>query len=56
MPPETLARLTARYERAQASTGGSGLAIVAAIADWIGSEIVLESPRSGEVTGFRASD
>lgn len=57
VPPETLTRLTARFERAQASSDGSGLglAIVAAIADRIGSEVLLESPRPGDATGFRAS-
>ena len=55
--PETLARLTARFERAGASGDGSGLglAIVAAIADRIGSALVLRSPRPGTATGFEAS-
>jgi two-component system OmpR family sensor kinase len=57
IPPEILTRLTARFERAGASADGSGLglAIVAAIADRIGSQLVLKSPRSGRDTGFEAS-
>jgi len=56
LPSETLARLTARFERAGASADGSGLglAIVAAIADRIGSPLVLESPRPGALSGFEA--
>ena len=54
---ETLNRLTARFERANSSTDGSGLglAIVAAIADRIGSPLMLESPRRGASSGFQAS-
>ncbi len=54
---ETLNRLTARFERANDSTDGSGigLAIVAAIADRIGSSLMLESPRQGASSGFQAS-
>ena len=57
LPPETLQSLTARFERAGASTAGSGLglAIVAAIADRIGSLLVLRSPRPGAATGFAAT-
>lgn len=57
LPPETLARLTARFERAGASTDGSGLglAIVAAIAERIESPLVLRSPRPGAPSGFQAS-
>ena len=57
LPRETLDRLTARFERANASTDGSGLglAIVAAIADRIGSPLILESPRRGASSGFQAS-
>jgi len=57
VPPETLARLTARFERASAQTDGSGLglAIVAAIAERIGSPLVLISPRAGSASGFEAS-
>lgn len=55
--PQTLARLTARFERAGADTDGSGLglAIVAAIAERIGSQLVLKSPRLGWESGFEAS-
>ncbi|MFP1631930.1 ATP-binding protein [Zhengella sp. ZM62] len=57
LPRQTLDRLTARFERANASAEGSGLglAIVAAIADRIGSSLVLESPRPGTSSGFQAS-
>lgn len=57
VPPETLERLTARFERAGASIDGSGLglAIVAAIADRIDSPLVLRSPRPGFASGFEAS-
>ena len=57
LPPETLNRLTARFERAGASTDGSGLglAIVAAIADRIGSPLSLRSPRPGAASGFEAT-
>ena len=55
--PETLDRLTARFERAGSDTDGSGLglAIVAAIAERIGSQLVLTSPRPGHESGFEAS-
>ena len=54
---DTLDRLTARFERASASTDGSGLglAIVAAIANRIGSPLSLASPRPGRSSGFEAS-
>ncbi|WP_340107266.1 ATP-binding protein [Pikeienuella sp. HZG-20] len=57
LPPETLARLTARFERGGASAdgGGLGLAIVAAIADRIESPLVLTSPRPGASSGIEAS-
>jgi two-component system OmpR family sensor kinase len=57
VPPETLARLTSRFERAGATVDGSGLglAIVAAIAERIGSQLVLKSPRSGRGSGFEAT-
>ena len=56
VPPEMLARLTGRFERAAGSAEGSGLglAIVAAIAGRIGSPLVLESPRPGRASGFEA--
>jgi len=57
LPRATLDRLTARFERASAGTDGSGLglAIVAAIAQRIGSPLMLESPRPGAASGFQAS-
>jgi two-component system OmpR family sensor kinase len=57
LPRDTLDRLTARFERANANADGSGLglAIVVAIADRIGSSLVLESPRPGASSGFQAS-
>jgi two-component system OmpR family sensor kinase len=57
VPPETLARLTDRFERAGAHSDGSGLGltIVATIADRIGSPLALRSPRSGQESGFEAS-
>ena len=56
LPPQTLARLKGRFERAGAQTDGSGLglAIVAAIAERIGSQLILTSPRPGSATGFEA--
>ncbi len=57
VPPDALARLTARFERAetQATGSGLGLAIVAAIAGRLGSELLLQSPRPGAQSGFAAS-
>lgn len=57
VPPETLARLTARFERGMAGSDGSGLglAIVAAIAERLGSELTLRSPRAGQEQGFEAA-
>ena len=57
VPPETLSRLTARFERGGANRDGSGLglAIVAAIAGRIGSRLLLASPRPGRADGFEAS-
>ncbi len=54
---ETLARLTERFERSGSSAEGSGLglAIVQAIAQRIGSELALKSPRSGQDGGFEAA-
>lgn len=54
---DTLARLTARFERGGSGASGSGLglAIVAAIADRIGSPLLLQSPRPGHETGFQAA-
>ncbi|MEZ5859537.1 MAG: ATP-binding protein [Geminicoccaceae bacterium] len=57
VPAETLSRLTTRFERASQHTSGSGLglAIAAAIADRIGSRLVLRSPRPGKSSGFEAA-
>jgi two-component system OmpR family sensor kinase len=57
LPRDSLDRLTGRFERASANTDGSGLglAIVAAIAERIGSPLILESPRPGASSGFQAS-
>ncbi|MET4100667.1 two-component system OmpR family sensor kinase [Roseovarius sp. MBR-78] len=57
LPRDTLARLTARFERASAGSDGSGLglAIVAAIAERIGGALILQSPRPGQASGFQAS-
>jgi two-component system OmpR family sensor kinase len=56
VPPETLARLTDRFERAHVDRDGSGLglAIVTAIAERIGGRLELKSPRSGRDSGFEA--
>ena len=56
IPPEVLARLTDRFERADATGDGSGLglAIVAAIAERTGGRLELRSPRSGSDQGFEA--
>lgn len=57
LPQATLSRLTRRFERASSGTSGSGLglAIVAAIADRIGGQLELASPRSDGRAGFEAS-
>ncbi|WP_019953310.1 sensor histidine kinase [Yoonia vestfoldensis] len=54
---DSLDRLTRRFERADARADGSGLglAIVAAIAERLGSQLLLESPRPGGSCGFQAS-
>lgn len=54
VPPQKLKTLTSRFERAGLNTTGSGLglAIVAAIAERIGSELVIASPRRGKKDGF----
>lgn len=56
LPGETLARLADRFERAGTPTQGSGLglAIVQAVAQRIGSALLLHSPRPGQATGFEA--
>lgn len=57
LAPETLARLTARFERGQ-NTGsdgsGLGLSIVQAIADGAGAGLSLRSPATGRPDGFEA--
>jgi two-component system OmpR family sensor kinase len=57
VPPDVLGRLTARFERGTSPADGSGLglAIVAAIADRLGSQLVLVSPRPGSSSGFEVS-
>ncbi|MCF3972331.1 sensor histidine kinase [Paracoccus salsus] len=57
VPPETLARLAARFERAGADSDGSGvgLAMVVAIADRIDSPLVARSPGPGARSGYQAS-
>ncbi|MDP4033602.1 MAG: histidine kinase dimerization/phospho-acceptor domain-containing protein [Pseudorhodobacter sp.] len=54
IPPEALARLTTRFERAGARTAGSGLglAIVAGIARGAGAGLSLHSPAPGRQDGF----
>lgn len=57
LAPETLTRLTARFERGQ-NTGsdgsGLGLSIVQAIADGAGAGLSLHSPATGRPDGFEA--
>lgn len=57
VPPETLARLTDRFERTQVSGDGSGLglAIVATIVERVGGRLVLTSPIEGRQDGFLAT-
>ena len=54
--PDTLARLTARFERGQSTSRGSGLglSIVRAIAEGAGGELTLMSPAPGQRAGFEA--
>ena len=54
VPSDVLARLTTRFERGGAGNEGSGLglAIVAAIAERLGSRLVLRSPATGRDQGF----
>ncbi|WP_421694517.1 ATP-binding protein [Aestuariivirga sp.] len=56
VPPETLSRLSARFERGGAGNEGSGLglAIVAAIAERFGTKLTLRSPATGSDRGFEA--
>lgn len=57
VPHEALSRLVDRFERAGTRTDGIGLglAIVHAIAQRVGSSLVLRSPRSGQASGFEAT-
>lgn len=57
VPPETLARLTTRFERGGSRANGSGLGLTIArsIAAAIGAEIRLTSPRPGSRRGFEAT-
>lgn len=56
VPPERLAHLTTRFERAGSRAPGSGLGltIAAGIASAMGQELRLMSPRPGAETGFAA--
>ncbi len=55
--PQTLSRLTARFERGDGRGDGSGLglAIVAAIAARIDRPLGIKSPRSGSTAGFEVT-
>lgn len=55
--PEDLDRLTARFERGNAKSVGSGLglSIVRTIVNGIGGSLVLASPRVGHTDGFEAT-
>ncbi|MGB8812704.1 MAG: ATP-binding protein [Paracoccaceae bacterium] len=57
VPPEVLARLTTRFERAgsRASGSGLGLAIATSIAKGAGAELRLTSPAPGRADGFEAA-
>ncbi len=57
VPPETLPRLTARFERGAAGAEGTGLglAIAAAIAERLGTALTLRSPRPHSTEGFEAA-
>jgi len=57
VPEDVLSRLTARFERGTSLAEGSGLglAIVAAIAERLGSRLLLRSPRPGSNSGFEAA-
>ncbi len=56
VPPEILARLSARFERGQSLAGGSGLglSIAKAIADGAGGKLTLLSPAPARPDGFAA--
>jgi two-component system OmpR family sensor kinase len=55
--PETLARLTARFERGQSPAHGSGLglSIAHAIAEGTNGALTLHSPATGQAAGFEAA-
>lgn len=57
LPPETLAKLSDRFERGGISARGSGigLSIVSTIAERVGNPLILKSPRPGTQSGFEAS-
>jgi two-component system OmpR family sensor kinase len=56
VPPETLSRLSRRFERGQTAADGSGLglAIADTIARGAGARLVLHSPAPGRTDGFEA--
>jgi two-component system OmpR family sensor kinase len=56
VPPETLSRLSRRFERGQTAAEGSGLglAIADTIARGAGARLVLHSPAPGRADGFEA--
>ena len=56
VPPETLGRLSRRFERGQTAADGSGLglAIADTIARGAGARLVLHSPAPGRTDGFEA--
>lgn len=56
VPPETLAKLTARFERGHTLSGGGGLglSIAQAISDGTSAALILHSPAPGRVDGFEA--
>ena len=56
VPADILARLKNRFERGGSDREGSGLglAIVSAIAERLGTELILRSPRPGQTKGFEA--
>lgn len=57
VPPDTLARLTTRFERAgsRAKGSGLGLAIASSIAQGAGMQLRLSSPAPGQRGGFEAA-
>jgi two-component system OmpR family sensor kinase len=56
VPPETLSRLSRRFERGRTAADGSGLglAIADTIARGAGARLVLHSPAPGHTDGFEA--